>query len=463
MSIKRRRLPAVLLPLLTLAACGGSSTVGPSASPSAASSPKPGGSVLASPAVSTAAKPAVSASSAATSSSFKVGYIQTLTGPTANVGKDNLDGFNLFLESTGGQVAGRKVEVLTADDGGKPDVGVTKAKQLVENDHVSILMGINLTPVCYAVAAYAREAQAPFAETGNCAAERLTTDPKFKSPYLTRFTFTGTGNWDPAADWAYKRGYRKGIIAASDFGPGLEATDIFASAFIERGGSIVQEIHPPAGTTDFGPYLAQMNTDADFIGLMMSGIDGLRFLEQIADSGSKKLPIVDFGGATKGPNLAQLKQKAVGIVGVDQWTSALDTPMNKAFMKAFQDKYPGRFISGDVALGYAGGQALAAALQKAGSSTDDRQKLLDALYATNLETVRGPVKLDADHDIVPTTYVFQIAEQGGSIDHKLLDSYPNTARTWDRPQQEIDRLDLGAMKGKWPGMTKDQLEKLAKG
>ncbi len=407
---------------------------------------------------------AVGGCGAAPAPPIKVGYIQTLTGPTANVGKDNLDGFNLYLESVGGVIAGRKIEVLSADDAGKPDVGVTKAKQLAESDRVNILMGVNLTPVCYAVAAYVREAQIPFAETGNCAAERLTTDPKFRSPYLTRFTFTGTGNWDPAADWSYKHGYRKAILAASDFGPGLEATDIFASAFIQRGGSIVQEIHPPAGTTDFGAYLAQLNADADFIGLMMSGIDGLRFLDQIADLGrQKKLPIVDFGGGTKGPNLAQLKQKALGIVGVDQWTSGIDSSMNKAFIKAFQQKYPGRFISGDVGLGYAGGQILAAALQKVNGAAEDKQKLLEALYATNLETVRGPVKLDADHDIVPTTYVFQIAEQDGAIDHKLLDTYPNASRTWDRPQQEIDRLDLGGMKGKWVGMTKDQLEKLIKG
>lgn len=437
---------------LVLASCGGASPV-----TGASGSAKPVAS--ASAVTSAPAKPAVSGAA-----TVKVGYIQTLTGPTANVGKDNLDGFNLYLESFGGTIAGRKIQVLTADDGGKPDVGVTKAKQLTENDRVNILMGVNLTPVCYAVAAYAREAQVPFAESGNCAAERLTTDPKFKSPYLTRFTFTGTGNWDVAADWAYKKGYRKAVIAASDFGPGLEATDIFASAFIERGGSVVQEIHPPPGTTDFGAYLAQLNRDADFVGLMMSGIDGLRFLEQIADLGSqKKLPIVDFGGATKGPNLAQLKQKAAGIVGVDQWTSAIDTPMNKSFMKAFQDKYPGRAISGDVGLGYAGAQAFGAALQKVNGNADDKQALLAALYATNLETVRGPIKLDADHDIVPTTYVFQIGEQAGSFEHKLLDSYPGASRTWDRPQSEIDRLDLGNMKGKWVGMTKEQLDKLAKG
>ena len=402
-------------------------------------------------------------SAAASGQSIKIGYIQTLTGPTANVGKDNLDGFTLYLDSVNNTIAGKKVEVVPADDGGKPDVGVTKAKQLVENDHVDLLMGINLTPVCYAVAAYVRDAKVPFAETGNCAAERLTTDPKFKSPYLTRFTFTGTGNWDPAADWTYKKGYRKVIIAASDFGPGLEATDIYASAFIERGGTVVQEIHPPAGTTDFGAYLAQLDKSADAIGLMMSGIDGLRFLEQIDGLGGKKPPIVDFGGAVKGPNLAQLKQKALGIVGVDQWTSALDTPMNKAFMKAFAAKYPGRPISGDVGLGYAGGQAVGAAIQKVNGDVSDRQKLLDALYATNMETVRGPIKLDADHDIVPTTYVFQITQQGDAVDHTLLDTYPNSSRTAFRSQSEIDRLDLGGMKGKWVGMTKDQLEKLAKG
>ncbi len=434
----------VLLLAVLLSACGAPAAVAPSAS--SPSSPKP----------------SAPASAAATGQPLRVGYIQTLTGPTANVGKDNLDGFSLFLDSVGNSIAGRKVEVLSADDGGKPDVGVTKAKQLVENDHVDVLMGVNLTPVCYAVAAYVRDAKVPFLETGNCAAERLMTDPKFKSPYLTRFTFTGTGNWDPAADWTYKKGYRKVVIAASDFGPGLEATDIYASAFIERGGTVVQEIHPPAGTTDFGAYLAQLDKSADAIGLMMSGIDGLRFLDQIDGlAGQKKLPIVDFGGAVKGPNLAQLKQKAVGIVGVDQWTSALDTPMNKAFIQAFQAKYPGRPISGDVGLGYAGGQALGAALQKVGGNLAGPRNFLNALYATDIETVRGPIKLDADHDIVPTTYVFQIADRNGTVDHTLLDKYPNASRTWGRTQAEIDHLDLGSMKGKWVGMTKDQLATLS--
>src|SRR5690349_17936163 len=135
--------------LALLSACGGST---PAASPAGA---PPAGKPAASAKAAASAAPATSA--AATGQAFKVGYIQTLTGPTANVGKDNLDGFNMYLESVGGAVAGRKIEVVTADDAGKPDVGVTKAKQLVENDHVNILMGINLTPVCYAVAAYARE------------------------------------------------------------------------------------------------------------------------------------------------------------------------------------------------------------------------------------------------------------------------------------------------------------------
>lgn len=40
---------------------------------------------------------------------------------------------------------------------------------------------------------------------------------------------------------------------------------------------------------------------------------------------------------------------------------------------------------------------------------------------------------------------------------KLLDTYPNVARGWDRTQDQMAKFKFGSYKGKWVGMTKDQL------
>ena len=204
--------------------------------------------------------PASPVSAGAAATPIKIGIIEPTTGTSAELGKDNEDGLRLFLSSVDDTVAGRKIEAVFADDQGKPDVALTKAKALVENDHVQVLLGMNHTPVCYAVAQYVKQARVPLLVTGNCSAQKLTTSPQFASPYLARFTQTSSGMADPLADWASKQGYHKAVLITSDYGGGLEEGDAFASAFIERGESIVQELHPAQGTSDFGPFLAQLQT-----------------------------------------------------------------------------------------------------------------------------------------------------------------------------------------------------------
>src|ERR1700751_2200004 len=98
----------------------------------------------------------------------RIGYLMPFSGTEAQNGKDNQDGFNLYLGSLGNVIGGRMIETLFADTEGKADVALAKAKQFVQVDKVDLLMGISLTPECYAIAPYVREAKIPVAVTGNC-------------------------------------------------------------------------------------------------------------------------------------------------------------------------------------------------------------------------------------------------------------------------------------------------------
>jgi branched-chain amino acid transport system substrate-binding protein len=301
-----------------------------------------------------------------------------------------------------------------------------------------------------------------FTETSHCGAEDLLTNPKTASPYLTRFSESTTLLADPGADWAYNAGFRKAIVMTSDFAGGLQIADAFASTFVKKGGQIVQELYPPLGTNDFGPFLAQISPQADVLFSLLIGSDGLRFGQQYGNYvAGHKLQIIDQqGNVTAGPNLAQLQDKAVGINGTNTYLPSLDTPANKKFLAAFQAKYPGRYVSGDVQNGYASAQILQAALEKVNGNIEDTQKFLDALYATDVETPSGPIKLDKDHDVVRNLYVFKVVKQGSDYVPQPLHTYDAVSRTWDRTQAEIDRFPFGTLKGKWVGMTPDKLKQL---
>ncbi|HLG69824.1 MAG TPA: ABC transporter substrate-binding protein [Chloroflexota bacterium] len=448
---------------LLLAACGGAAA--PSAAPASQASAAPASAKPAGPASAAAsapAKPAASGSAAAKPAAggdIKVGLLEPLTGSFASTAKDNQDGFNLYLETVSSTAAGRKIQAIYADTQGQAPTALTKAKQLVESDKVQALMGITPTPECYAVADYVKTAHVPLIVSANCSAEDLMTNPQHKSPYTVRFTQTNLGVADPGADWAYKNGLRKAILFTSDYGGGLEQSDAFAAAFISRGGSIVQELHPALGAPDFGPLLAQLDPSADSIWTFLPGADGLHFGLQYGDysQGRKTQVLEAFADISAGPNLTQLKDKAVGLIASNVWSEAYDAPANKEFIKAFQAKYPGRLLSKDVVQGYVGAQILEEAVKKVNGNIEDADQFMQALYSLQLDTAKGPVHLDANHDIVQSYYIYQTVKQGDGFGQKLLDTYKDVSAAGKFTPEQHEKLKIGTHKGQWVGMTKDKL------
>ncbi len=62
---------------------------------------------------------------------LRIGFIAPMTGLFAQVGKDMVDGFQLYLDEHGNKLGGADVKFIVEDDQAKPDLGVTKAKKLV--------------------------------------------------------------------------------------------------------------------------------------------------------------------------------------------------------------------------------------------------------------------------------------------------------------------------------------------
>ena len=103
------------------------------------------------------------------------------------------------------------------------------------------------------------------------------------------------------------------------------------------------------------------------------------------------------------------------------------------------------------------GQFLEAAVKAVNGNVEDKQAFMNALYALKVETVKGPISLDAQHDVIQNIYFWQAQKSGSDTTLKVVDTYQNVARTWDRTQDQIAKFQFGSYKGKWVGMTKDQL------
>src|SRR5437870_6029151 len=74
---------------------------------------------------------ATGSSSPAGADELRIGYVAPTTGIFAQVGKDMVDGFQLYLDEVKSDFGGAQVKFIVEDEQGKPDTAVTRAKKLI--------------------------------------------------------------------------------------------------------------------------------------------------------------------------------------------------------------------------------------------------------------------------------------------------------------------------------------------
>ena len=83
---------------------------------------------------------------------LKIGFLAPRTGVFTQLGTDMVNGFQMYLDEHGGMLGGARVSFIVEDDQGKPDVDVAKAKKLILQDKIDMLVGAVLASSAYALA-----------------------------------------------------------------------------------------------------------------------------------------------------------------------------------------------------------------------------------------------------------------------------------------------------------------------
>jgi branched-chain amino acid transport system substrate-binding protein len=367
----------------------------------------------------------------------KIGMLVPLTGVFTRNGREAVDGARLYLDEIGWKVQGRPIELLVEDYEGKPDVGLTKARKLVERDGVHMLKGIVSSAVGLAVAAYAKDRKIPVIVSADFGVSTLTVPGPLLNPYIFRWSQSGTGPGQAGADWAYKvAGWRKVVSIASDYVGGLEVSGSFARVFCSLGGRVVQELWPPLGTADFAPFLTQIDRSADAVVEFTPGADGLRFGRQYVEYGIK-LPLLDvYAQVTDEANLAQLKDAALGWYSTIHYTALIDTPENKRFLAAWEKKHQ-RVPFDNAADGYVGAKAIVEALKLVNGRVEDREAFMTAMRTLEFDSPKGVVKLDQFQNIVQAQYVRKVERAGSALVNSPIKTYPSVSQFWTWTPEEF--------------------------
>jgi branched-chain amino acid transport system substrate-binding protein len=364
---------------------------------------------------------------------IRVGLVTVKTGPLASGGIDMERALQQYLNEHNSTMAGRKVELVVADSGGVPAQARTKIQELVERDHIHVMIGPLDTASALAADDYIRQAQ--LLTLSVAAADDMT--QRKPNPWFTRGTSTASQCAHPMADYCYKQlGYRRMVLIADDIAYGHEMCAGFQRVFEELGGKIVQKTFPPLTVPDYGTYLAQLNPKVDAIYLGFAGSNGFRYLRQFNEYGlTGKMKVVGGMTALDEAVLRNMGDEALGILTACWYSAELDNPINQKFADAFrkQWKYDPGFYA---AATYTEAAVLDQTLQKIGGKIEDKQAFMKAVRSGKFNTCRGPVQFDQYGNVVGNVYVRRVTRKEGRLVNTVIYTYPNVSQFWTYKPEE---------------------------
>lgn len=358
---------------------------------------------------------------------IKIGLLYPVTGVFAAPGKYMREGLDLYLNEHHGMLGGEKVEIVVADDQGNPSVGLTQLRKLVESDHVDVVFGPLSAAVGSAIVPYLNEHKVP-AVYPIVSSDDLT--QRTPSDYIVRTEWTSSQPTHVLGDYAYKvLGYRKVATVAYDFNFGWESLAGFVDTFQQDGGKVTKQVWTPLVTSDYSPYLSAIPRDVDAVMCSFSGSAAVNFIKQYHEFGLK-MPLLCQGNTTDESTLQETGPDAVGIVTALQYTAALKTPVNDAFVAAYTKAYghdPSYYAEGT----YVGAQYLDRGLAAVHGNTSDAVAFVKAMRAASVANApRGPIKLDDHGNPVQNIYIRKVESQNGKLANVVVRTYPDVSQFW---------------------------------
>lgn len=387
-------LMAVLVAVFFAAGCGGGSET----TTTAASTTE----TTAAPTTDTTEAP----SGGASGGEIKFGALIPYTGIAAAAGKQTEEGIKLAISEVGGQVAGKKITLVTEDETDDPAVASAKAKKLIEQDKVQILLGPLLAHTSAAVGPYAGSFPIPEMVFGGAAA------PTSKDTF---YPGSSIGDAYPVGEFAYDDlKSRKAAIMVMDYLYGQQLAEGFEQAFTAKGGTIVSDQRIPMGTADVAPMFENLK-DADLLAIFVVNPTDVAFVKQYRAAGLK-MPVVLISNAPQEEPVLQqaMGDDVLGMYGSSWYGPLLDTPENKEFVSKYKAMFgvdPG--IGSQPA--YTAAALFIKALEQTGGDADAAKVIAAVEAMKDFPTPGGPITLGPGRVATHDQHIFKAEKVDGVI------------------------------------------------
>jgi branched-chain amino acid transport system substrate-binding protein len=345
-----------------------------------------------------------------------IGFVSTLSGPSAALGVDIRDAFLLAVKLNGGRLGGLPANVEVGDDQFKPEVGRQWAERLVKQDKVDFLTGYVFSNIMLASVPVAFENKVIYVSP-NAAPSPLA--GKQCNPYFFAVSWPNDAYHEAAGEHATQKGYKSVYLIAPNYQAGKDSLEGFKRFYK---GKIVAEVYTNLGQLDYSAELAQVRAaKPEALYIFLPGGMGINFIKQYVAGGlSREMQLITPGFSSDQDIIRPVGEAMLGIVDTAHWALDFDNAANRKFVAAFEQEYK-RLPSVFAAQGYDAAQLIDAAVRSLKGKLDDPEATRRALREAKFDSVRGAFRFNRNQYPVQNYYLRVVAKDAqGRLVNKTI-------------------------------------------
>ncbi len=345
----------------------------------------------------------------------KIGMITTLSGGGASLGIDIRDGFELALKQKGGKLGGVATELDVVDDARKVENAKQIATRMIKRDNVDVVTGIVWSNLAMAVVPSVTRA-GKFYISPNAGPSALAGKQCDRNYF--NVAWQNDNLHEAMGQYVSDQGFKNVYLMAPNYPAGKDSLAGFKRFYK---GTVAGEVYTKLGQVDYAAEIANLRAaKPDAVFFFLPGGMGVNFVKQYAQSGlNKEVPLYGPAFSFDEGILKAVGDAAIGTFNTSQYSHDLDTPVNKAFVKAFTEAY-GRKPSLYASQGYDTALLLDSAIAKVGGNLKDADAFRAALKAADFQSVRGAFKFGPNHHPVQDIYVRKVIKEGDGVTNQLV-------------------------------------------
>jgi branched-chain amino acid transport system substrate-binding protein len=239
---------------------------------------------------------------------LKLGGILDMSSLYADItGAGSVEAAKMAAEDFGGEVLGRRIEIVAADHLNKADLAASIARDMIDNQGVEMIYDVAASATALAAGeiAKARNKIIIFNGPGSI---RLSNEAC--GPYTVHYVFDTYAQANVTGLAAVKSGLDTWFFLTADYAFGQDLEKDTTNVVVRSGGKVLGAVRHPLNTSDFSSFLLQAQASkAKVIGLANAGGDTVNAIKQAAEFGIMK------GGQKLSPLLAFVTD--IDSIGLD--------------------------------------------------------------------------------------------------------------------------------------------------